>query len=145
MELKRGIFHLIRYVPDVVRNEPINIGIIFYEADGETPKAAVRMTRDWSRLLFMCPSADIRYLEAMETEIAKMLKSRSEIDVAIAQFKRQWTSPLEVVDSNGEIESRGVLFSDFDLQVEQFMRMYIDRPPNVSNDQDRTRFPRVQR
>ncbi len=131
MEFTKAIFHLIRYVPDVVRNEPLNIGIILYEVDGENPKVAVRMTKDWSRVLCCWPDADIAYLEGMESDIAKMLQSRSEIETSIAYFKRQWTSPLEVVDvyAHGAMEPRAVMFLDFDQEVQQLMRMYVDPPP----------------
>jgi len=144
VEHKLGIFHLIRYVPDVLRNEPINIGIILYEADGDNPQVAVRMTQDWSRLRCICPDADIAYIESMQAEIAGMLQSRSDIDASIAYFKRQWTAPLEVVDGAGEIDQRGFMFTDFDKTVTQLIRMYLDPRPRALHHQAGTASQRIQ-
>ena len=45
-------FFLIRYVPDVVKGEFVNIGVVLREAggDGSGAAARVRFTRDWARV-----------------------------------------------------------------------------------------------
>ena len=54
-ERQRCEFSLIRYVPDVVKGEFANIGVILREEGG---RAAVRFTRDWSRVRCMDADAD---------------------------------------------------------------------------------------
>ncbi len=54
-------FFLIRYVPDVVKGEFTNIGVLLREAGAgaDRPESAVvRFTRDWSRVRCMDADAD---------------------------------------------------------------------------------------
>src|ERR1700727_2404420 len=66
-------FFLIRYVPDVVKGEFTNIGVLLREA-GRDDSAVVRFTRDWSRVRCMDADADIGLLEGLEGEIASRLQ-----------------------------------------------------------------------
>ena len=50
-------FHLLRYVPDAVRNEYVHIGVILRE-QGSLRPAEVRFTRDWRRVRCLDPEAD---------------------------------------------------------------------------------------
>ncbi|MDE1155880.1 MAG: DUF3037 domain-containing protein [Acidobacteriaceae bacterium] len=63
-------FSLIRYVPDVVKGEFTNIGVLLRGPQGSTE---VRFTRDWSRVRCMDPEADVVLLEALEAEIVERL------------------------------------------------------------------------
>ena len=65
-------FSLIRYVPDPVKGEFANIGVVLRAADGEG-SAVVRFTRDWSRVRCMDADADVELLEALESEMALRL------------------------------------------------------------------------
>ncbi len=73
-------FFLIRYVPDVVKGEFTNIGVLLREAGGGAPNAkksdgaVVRFTRDWSRVRCMDADADIGLLEGLEAEIAARVR-----------------------------------------------------------------------
>ena len=69
-------FFLIRYVPDVVKGEFANIGVLLREAGSRSDdgSAVVRFTRDWSRVRCMDADADIGLLEALEGEIAARLR-----------------------------------------------------------------------
>src|ERR1700722_18262136 len=66
-------FFLIRYVPDVVKGEFANIGVLLREA-GRDDSAVVRFTRDWSRAKCRDADADIGLLEALEGEIGARLE-----------------------------------------------------------------------
>jgi hypothetical protein len=70
-------FFLIRYVPDAVKGEFTNIGVLLREAGRgrcAVPAAQVRFTRDWSRVRCMDADADIGLLEALEGEIDARLR-----------------------------------------------------------------------
>lgn len=70
-------FFLIRYVPDVVKGEFANIGVLLRETGTEANSMAVRFTRDWSRVRCLHPDADTELMEAMEGEIASLLRTES--------------------------------------------------------------------
>ncbi|MFT4112972.1 DUF3037 domain-containing protein [Silvibacterium sp.] len=65
-------FFLVRYVPDPVRGEFVNIGVLLREA-GKPESATVRFTRDWSRVRCIDPDADTEMLEALEGELQRRL------------------------------------------------------------------------
>ncbi|HEX3661864.1 MAG TPA: DUF3037 domain-containing protein [Acidobacteriaceae bacterium] len=68
-------FSLVRYVPDPVKNEFVNIGVLLHPAASAegAPTAQVRFTKDWARVRCVDPDADIDMLEAMETEMRRRL------------------------------------------------------------------------
>jgi hypothetical protein len=66
-ERKQCEFFLIRYVPDAVRKEFVNIGVLLREAGGGRGQGPMlRFTRDWARVRCADPDADIEMLEALE-------------------------------------------------------------------------------
>src|SRR5487761_1333899 len=67
-------FFLVRYVPDTVKNEFVNIGVVLREA-GRPETARVQFTRDWSRVRCVDPEADTGMLEALEYEIRERLSN----------------------------------------------------------------------
>jgi hypothetical protein len=102
-------FFLIRYVPDVVKGEFVNIGVLLREAAGDGVRvqtsAKVRFTRDWSRVRCMDAETDVALLEALEQEIAQRL---SEVTSA-----RDPKTVLEVPE-------------DMTTGMEQLLRMYVE-------------------
>ncbi len=69
-ELTQLEFFLLRYVPDAVKDEFVNIGLVLM--NGTT--AEVRFTRDWRRVRCLDPAADIEMLQALEAELRARLK-----------------------------------------------------------------------
>ena len=57
-----------RYVPDPVRNEFVNVGVLLREA-GRPENTILRFTRDWSRVRCMDPDVDVSTLEGFESEL----------------------------------------------------------------------------
>jgi len=74
-DVKHCRFFLLRYVPDVVKNEPVNLGLVLLE-DGSDGFAGVRFTRDWRHVRCAHPDVDVELLESYETEFQRLLDSR---------------------------------------------------------------------
>jgi hypothetical protein len=69
MGAKRQLeFYLLRYVPNIVRGEFVNVGLIMMEADAEG-FAEVRFTQDWRAAERFDPQIDIEMLQATERHI----------------------------------------------------------------------------
>jgi hypothetical protein len=71
-ERRQCEFFLMRYVPDPVRNEFVNVGVLLREA-GRPESTIMRFTKDWSRVRCMDPEADVAGLEGFESELRRRL------------------------------------------------------------------------
>jgi hypothetical protein len=131
-------FFLIRYVPDVVKGEFTNIGVVLREAGGGAPDAAkadsavVRFTRDWSRVRCMDADADIGLLEALEGEIADRLRmSATDPKPVLALLQDTLSNSVQIS------EARASLAESMLAEMEQLMRMYVE-PLKVKVSRQRT-------
>jgi hypothetical protein len=127
---RRCEFQLIRYVPDPVRNEFVNIGVLLRAAEGG--QSMVRLTRDWSRVRCLDPDVDTHMLEAFEIELGQRLESQP------ADHPRPITAVLEESLSNGLqiTESKAYLAETFLAGLEDLMGQYVD-PPRRERSQRR--------
>jgi hypothetical protein len=63
-------FFVLRYVPDAVKGEFVNFGLVTFADHSEGPELIdVRFTRDRSRLLCLDPQADLEVLDALQKEL----------------------------------------------------------------------------
>jgi hypothetical protein len=113
-------FHLLRYVPDVVKNEFVNIGVMLREA-GRTETTRVRFTRDWSRVRCLDPDADTALLEAMEGELALRVREGGTGSKPVMQMLEESLSTSVQIT-----ESRGALAESVPAEMDQLMRMYVE-------------------
>lgn len=122
MEQRRQCeFSLIRYVPDVVKGEFANIGVVLREV-GQS--AEVRFTRDWSRVRCMDPDADTELLESLEAEIAERLAAGVELRVNAKPMLETLEDSLS--NSVQISEMRGTLAESLAAEMEQLLRMYVE-------------------
>jgi hypothetical protein len=131
-------FFLVRYVPDVVKGEFTNIGVVLREARGGAPNAAkaesavVRFTRDWSRVRCMDADADIGLLEALEGEIAERLRMMATDPKPVLALLQDTLSNSVQIS-----EVRASLAESMPAEMEQLMRMYVE-PLKVKVSRQRT-------
>jgi hypothetical protein len=111
-------FHLLRYVPDAVRNEFVHIGVILREQGSREP-AEVRFTRDWRRVRCLDPDADTALLEGMESELRRRFREEPDGDM-MRRLTESLSLSVQMTDSKAESLPAG---------VEELMRLYVDPPP----------------
>jgi hypothetical protein len=121
-ERKQCEFQLIRYVPDPVRNEFVNIGVLLRAVEGEA--SVLRFTRDWARVRCLDPDADTQMLEALEIEVGHRLRAQP------GNHARPIIALLEDSLSNGLqiTETKAYLAESFPAGLEELMRLYVDSP-----------------
>jgi Protein of unknown function (DUF3037) len=140
-------FSLIRYVPDPVKNEFVNIGVLLRPHMGGAPGVPeprpqgaregaagrsasaesflVRFTRDWTRVRCADPDADIEMLEAMEAEMRRRLPETTPGAAAD-------TKPLlEIIDDSFShllqlTEPKACLAENLTAQMDELMRLYVE-------------------
>jgi len=104
---KQCEFFLLRYVPDVVKGEFVNIGVVLLES-GEDGSAFtdVRLTRDWRRARCMDPEIDIGLLEALEQDLRGKLQSRVPeiINYKGPMSRREWLMNLIDTSWSGTLQ-----------------------------------------
>ncbi len=124
-------FFLIRYVPDVVKGEFTNIGVLLREA-GRHDGAVVRFTRDWSRVHCMDADADIGLLEGLEAEIAARVRMEaSDLKPVMAVLEDTLSNSLQITPA------RACLAESVPAELEQLMKMYVE-PLKVKVERKRT-------
>lgn len=113
-------FSLIRYVPDVVKGEFANIGVVLREAG--SAEAVVRFTKDWARVRCMDADVDVALLESLESEIAERVRSAAVVG------QKTTLELLEDSLSNSVqmTEMRGTLAESMPAEMEALMRMYVE-------------------
>jgi hypothetical protein len=111
-------FQLLRYVPDVVRNEFVHIGVILREQGSDRP-AEVRFTRDWRRVRCLDPEADTALLEGMESDLRRRFREEPEarlmriLDESLS-LNVQMTAP------------KAYLAESLPAGLEELMRLYVE-------------------
>ena len=121
-------FHLLRYVPDAVRNEYVHIGVILRE-EGSRDPAQVRFTRDWRRVRCLDPEADTALLEGMESELRRRFQAEPD-----GSLMRLLTESLSL--SVQMTEPKAYLAESLPAGMEELMRLYVEPAP-------RERVPRL--
>jgi len=113
-------FFLIRYVPDAVKNEFVNIGVLLRE-EGRAESAQVRFTRDWSRVRCMDAGADVELLEALEGEIQQRLAlGDRDVKPVMQVLEDTLSNSVQIT------EAKGCLAESIPAELEQLTAMYID-------------------
>jgi len=124
-------FFLIRYVPDAVKGEYTNIGVLLREA-GRDESARVRFTRDWTRVRCMDADADIGLLEALEGEIDTRLRLGSaDSKPVVAVIEDTFSNSIQMT------EARACLAENMVTELELLMQLYVE-PLRVKQDRQRT-------
>ncbi len=73
--MKQCEFFLLRYVPDAVKDEFVNIGVVLVQpAANGAGFAEVKFTRDWQRVKCLDPTTDLEMLAALEDDLRVRLK-----------------------------------------------------------------------
>ena len=92
-------------MPDVVKGEFVNVGVVLLE-NGDGGFTDVRFTRDWRRARCLDPELDIELLESYETELRRLLQSRVPeiINYRGPMSRREWLLALMQQSFSGALE-----------------------------------------
>lgn len=124
-------FFLIRYVPDAVKGEYTNIGVLLREA-GREETARVRFTRDWGRVRCMDADADTGLLEALEGEIDTRLRlGATNNKPVVAVIEDTFSNSIQMS------EARACLAENMVTELELLMQLYVE-PLRVKQERRRT-------
>ncbi|MFP5229833.1 MAG: DUF3037 domain-containing protein [Acidobacteriota bacterium] len=113
-------FSLVRYVPDPVKNEFVNIGVMLREA-ANPAAAVVRFTRDWGRVRCLDPDADLAMLEAMEGEMRQRLQDPGKEAVPLMKtIEDSFSHQIQMT------APKACLAENVAAEMEQLMQLYVE-------------------
>src|ERR1051325_7948767 len=116
--LRQLEFSLLRYVPNIVKGEFVNIGIILLDGSN----THLRFTRDWRHVRALDPAADTETLQALEEDLNMQL-TRGVLDrpTLLTKLHDYLSNGLELTPV------QGVLAGDAATEIETLARMYLER------------------
>src|ERR1039457_1296542 len=129
-DFKHCDFFLLRYVPDVVKQEFVNIGVVMLEV-GDSGFTDVRFTRDWRRVRCLDPEVDIKLLQSYEDERRRLLQSRAAevINYKLPTSRREWLLDVMQQSFSGALQlapMQGVLTESPPAEPGILWRAYLE-------------------
>ena len=126
-ELKQLEFFLLRYVPDAVKDEFVNVGVVMLEpgANGEG-FADVRFTHDWRRVRCLDPQADVEMLEALERDIREHLSEARSREVLLRKLNDSFSNLIQVSPT------KACLAREPAKEIETLASLYFEGPKRVT-------------
>jgi hypothetical protein len=123
-------FFLLRYVPDVVKGEFVNVGVVLLE-HGDDGFTDVRFTRDWRRVRCLHPDADIELLESYDADFRRLLQSRlpEVINYRGPTSRRAWLLALMQESFAGTLEMApmsAVLAESPQAEIGKLAQLYLE-------------------
>jgi hypothetical protein len=120
-------FFLLRYVPDAVKNEFVNIGVVMVEpAANGTAFADVRFTRDWRRVRCLDPGADVEMLEALERDIRGQLRETQDREALLRKLEDSFSNVIQLSPT------QACLAEEPAKEIETLASLYFEGPKRVA-------------
>jgi len=90
-------FFILRYMPDAIKEEFVNIGVLMIESGvNGSGFADVSFTKDWRRLHCLDPQADIEVLQALEREIRTQLRVENDRAALLKRIHDSFSNLIQV-------------------------------------------------
>ena len=113
-------FFLLRYVPDAVKNEFVNIGLVLLPPGGD---AELRFTHDWSRVRCLDAEADVELLGALESDLRGQLHGlNAGRESILRRIQDSFSNALQ------PSEIKACLAESPALEADELARLYLERP-----------------
>src|ERR1700690_3392215 len=90
-------FFLLRYVPDAVKGEFVNFGLVALgEGSDGVELIDVRFKRDWGRVLCLDPQADLDVLSALQKEIRQEIGRKKDELTLLKKMEDSFSGVVQV-------------------------------------------------
>ncbi|HEY0794609.1 MAG TPA: DUF3037 domain-containing protein [Acidisarcina sp.] len=129
-ELRQCEFLLVRYVPDPVKNEFVNIGVVLRDRSADVSfdengirNTLVRFTKDWGRVRCVDPEADVTLFEALESDIRRRLgesTARPDVQPVMSMIEDSFSNALQITSP------KACLAESMAAEMENLMRLHVE-------------------
>jgi Protein of unknown function (DUF3037) len=117
-------FFLLRYVPDAVKGEFVNFGVMALD---QGPNGAelidVRFMKDWGRVLCLDPQADLDVLFALEKEIRQEIGRTKDQLTLLKKMEDSFSNLVQVSPVMPSLTARTAV-----SEIEDVARMFLETP-----------------
>lgn len=114
-------FYLLRYVPNIVRGEFVNIGVLLHDPE-QSRLHAPRLLENFRRVRRLHPWADLDVLSALEKHIADDTPASGEKLPGYLERLQQFSNALEFT------EPKVVLTADPEAELDRLYETYVAEP-----------------
>ncbi len=132
-------FRLFRYVPDVAREEFVNIGVVLREVGG-AGTLLLRFAQGWSRVRSLDGDVDVPMLEALEGELRERVREGAG-DPSLSLEVRPLMEVLESSFSN-QVQMtpwRASLAETMAAEMDRLMSLYVNAAPRTMRAREGSR------
>src|SRR5581483_9373689 len=114
-------FCLLRYSPNAIQGERVNIGLLLLDDLEDGSFADVRFVRTWDRVLCLDSDADLELLDALHRELKTQLPTLPDRP-ALMKILSNFSNQIEVS------EFQACAGAEPALELESLAKTYLDRP-----------------
>jgi hypothetical protein len=120
VEQRKCEFFLLRYMPNALREEFVNIGVVLREdVSGD---ARVRFAPDWKRVRSIDPDADIELLDALAAELGTKLAEPAKREALLHVMEDSFSSTIRVSPR------QAVLTDSLEKELRRLAHDFLDAP-----------------
>jgi DUF3037 family protein len=118
--LQQSTFFLLRYVPDAIKNEFVNVGLVLLPPAG-TPE--VRFTQDWGRVKCLDANTDLELLEALGSDLRDQLRGAgADRESILARIQDSFSNAVQASEPKACLAESPV------KEADELARLYLERP-----------------
>ncbi len=123
-QLHAYAYRILRYTPNLVRDEWVNIGVVIHDPTGKEFRVRlVEELSEFARIRRLHPSADEHLLRALQAGLEAQLAAHQDgLSGYIAQLDQTLSNVLQLSPQ------RGVLAEDLDAEVDRLYRDHVEPP-----------------
>src|SRR5215470_2321563 len=125
-------FFLLRYVPDAVKNEFVNIGLVLLPPQAPPE---LRFTEDWSRVQCLNPDVDLDFLMAFREEIIRESANDESREAVLRKIEEGFSNSLQASEYKACVTAAPA------READELARMYLEtarRQPDTKKKQQQT-------
>jgi len=123
MAAKRKLeFFALRYVPDVVKGEFVNFGLVTFADGGDGSEVIdVRFARDRGRLLCLDPQADLELLDALQKELRQEIGQSRDQAALLRRIEDSFSNVIQLSPVLPAMTQKGALG-----EIEDVARIFLE-------------------
>src|SRR5437660_11150053 len=121
--LRACAYHVVRYTPNLVRDEWVNIGILLFDpASGRLLQRVVEEPAEFARVRRLQPTADTELLRRLSDEFASQSAAGGNAQAYVARLEQTLSTTVQLSPR------KGLLAEDLEAELDRLYRDHVEAP-----------------